>query len=112
MELNHERVRMILAFFRENGPIQIRNDGVALAEEWLARRTVHWVNDSEKLFARLYCDEPGRWYGFFVRRDDGYDAYVNQQRDISAESVRVDTAEEAHKWLEARAVDAGFAVER
>lgn len=87
---------------------------VAIAEEWLARRTVRWADDSEDRFERLYCYEPGRWYGSSVRRDDGYgyDAYVNQQRDIAAESVRVGTAEEAREWLEARAVAAGFAVER
>lgn len=124
MKLTHDKVRAILARLERDGQpdgcdhdcdercdeCDPLHDTQALCEEWLARRTVRWADDSDERSGRLYCDEPGRWYGFFVRRVERFDARVNEQRDVHAEGATFGSADEARAWLEERAREAGFEV--
>lgn len=73
--------------------------GVALAEEWIAARTVRW--DGDTLHGPTFCGEVAGWNGA------GYCAHV-----YGSDGIAVDrsTEADASAWLEEQAREAGLEV--
>lgn len=131
MNLTHDKIRALRAMHEQcmldehnagecadTEALALHAAGVALCDEWLARRTVRWTQSpymiGDRMVYRITLSvvHGGDWFGSVADHGAWRKAAPWSATVVDGLAQRLATEAEARAWLEERACEAGYEVAR